>query len=173
MALRDAEHYARSMPVVEDSERIRAPQGQLFDLAQDYGLRLRWDPFLRSIRFLDGASAAGPGVKVWVRAWTGLTMTVEYTRVARPGAVAMKMIAGPKIFRRFAGSWRFVAEDDGTTTVIFRYAFATRWPALAWMIDPGIAAMLRRDVRQRLAGLRRGAEEDGLLAALPGAPAGC
>jgi len=43
------------MPVVEESLLIRAPQQPLFDLAQDYRLRLKWDPFLRDMRFLDGA----------------------------------------------------------------------------------------------------------------------
>src|SRR5712692_11335562 len=43
------------MPVVEESLLIRAPQQPLFDLAQDYRLRLKWAPFLRDMRFLDGA----------------------------------------------------------------------------------------------------------------------
>ncbi|MCB9702928.1 MAG: SRPBCC family protein [Myxococcales bacterium] len=161
------------MPAVEDSALIRAPRAALFELAQDYALRLRWDPFLRALRFEGDAAEAAPGVRVWVRAWNGLTMSVEYTRVAPPDTVAMKMIAGPPIFRRFAGSWRFVDERDvpGATRVIFRYAFTTRPSLLARLVDPVIAAILRRDVRLRLAGLRRGAEELGLLAELPSARA--
>src|SRR4051812_4246920 len=95
------------MPAVEDSLRIRAPQDALFDLSQDYALRLKWDPFLRGLRFLQGATEPDVGVRVWVQAWTGLTMTVEYVSYNRPHVVAMRMIRGPLLFRSFAGSWRF------------------------------------------------------------------
>jgi len=60
------------MPVVESSGEIRAPREALFALTQDYYVRLEWDPFLRGLRFLDGATAPAPGVRVWVRAHNGL-----------------------------------------------------------------------------------------------------
>jgi ribosome-associated toxin RatA of RatAB toxin-antitoxin module len=147
------------MPAVEDTIRIRGPQEALFDLSQDYALRLEWDPFLREMRFLDGAKEAAVGVRVWVRAWNGLTMTVEYVSVHRPDVVAMKMIAGPIFFRRFAGSWRYRSHGSGEVEVCFRYVFETRWRWLAWLVDPLIAWAFRRDIRARLRGLKRGAEE--------------
>jgi ribosome-associated toxin RatA of RatAB toxin-antitoxin module len=155
---------------VEDRILIHAPAEALFDLAQDYALRLEWDPFLREMRFLDGASVAAVGVKVWVRAWTGLTMTVEYISLDRPHVVAMKMLRGPWFFRAFAGTWRFVEQTSGTTEVVFRYAFETRWRGgwSRWMLDPLIRVVFRRDIRARLRGLKRGAEEKGLLQRLPG-----
>jgi ribosome-associated toxin RatA of RatAB toxin-antitoxin module len=150
------------MPAVEDSILIHGAQEGLFDLSQDYALRLEWDPFLRELRFLDGAREAAEGVRVWVRAWTGLTMTVEYVSVHRPDVVAMKMIKGP-FFRRFAGSWRFGPHESGAVEVTFRYVFETRWRWLAWLIDSIICRVFRRDIRARLRGLKRGAEEMGLL----------
>jgi len=116
------------MPVVERSLLINAPRDALFDLAQDYGLRLKWDPFLREMRFLDGADEAAVGVRVSVRAWTGLTMVAEYLTLNRPQLVAMKMVRGPFIFRQFAGSWQFQPHAGGSTEVTFRYQFETRWP---------------------------------------------
>src|SRR4051812_13781727 len=62
------------MPMVEDSITINAPAADLFTLSLDYALRRAWDPFVRAMRFGDGAGAAGKGVHVWVRAWNGLTM---------------------------------------------------------------------------------------------------
>ena len=79
------------MPVVGESLLIRAPQQSLFDLAQDYRLRLKWDPFLRDMRFLNGAREAAIGV------------------------------------------WRFKLHPDGSTEVIFRYVFETRWRELRWL----------------------------------------
>ena len=153
------------MPVVEASLLIHAPQPPLFDLAQDYRLRLRWDPFLRDMRFLGDAREAAVGVRVWVRAWTGLAMTVEYVGLKRPEMVAMKMVEGPVLFRQFAGSWRFQSRPggDGATEVIFRYVFETRWPPLRWLLDPIVGWVFVRDIRKRLRGLKSGAEADGLL----------
>jgi ribosome-associated toxin RatA of RatAB toxin-antitoxin module len=148
------------MQAVEDRVIIHESPEALFDLAQDYNLRLSWDPFLRAMRFLDGATTAAVGVKVWVRAWTGLTMTVEYISLDRPRVVAMKMLHGPWFFRTFAGTWRFNACEGGTL-VIFHYAFQTRWRCLAWLVDPIIRLALRRDIRDRLCGLKRSAEGRG------------
>jgi ribosome-associated toxin RatA of RatAB toxin-antitoxin module len=152
------------MPVVEEALLIRSPQQPLFDLAQDYRLRLKWDPFLRDLRFLDGAREAAVGVRVWVKAWTGLTMVVEYVVLNRPEVVAMKMVEGPVLLRQFAGSWRFQPRPGSSTEVIFRYVFETRWPRLRWLFDPVVGWVFGRDIRKRLRGLQRGAEQEGLLA---------
>ena len=152
------------MPIVRESLLIHATQLQLFDLAQDYRLRLKWDPFLRELRFLNDAREAAVGVRVWVRAWTNMTMVVEYVGMKRPEMVAMKMVKGPVLFRQFAGSWRFVSRPDDSTEVIFQYIFQTRWRRVRWLFDPIVSWMFARDVRERLRGLKRGAERGGLLA---------
>ena len=153
------------MPIVQESLLIRASQEELFDLAQDYHLRLKWDPFLRDMRFLDGAREAAVGVRVWVRSWTRMTMVVEYVGLRRPDVVAMKMVEGHVLFRQFAGSWRFQPGPDGSTEVTFRYAFETRWRRLRWLLDPIVGRVFGRDIRKRLQGLKRGAEAEGLRAA--------
>jgi ribosome-associated toxin RatA of RatAB toxin-antitoxin module len=150
------------MPIIEASIDIAAPTESLFALAQDYALRLEWDPFLREMKFLDGAAAAAPGVRVWVRAKNGLTMEVEYVTVKPPRVVAMKMRRGPWFFKQFAGSWLFESRANNTTTVIFRYSFTTRWRQLGWCVDPLIGWVFRRDIRARLRGLKDGAERKGL-----------
>jgi ribosome-associated toxin RatA of RatAB toxin-antitoxin module len=151
------------MPIVEGSITIDAPAAGLFALSQDYRLRRAWDPFVREMRFEGSATEAGKGVRVWVRAWTGLTMEVEFTGFRPPTAVAMKMIRGPWFFRQFAGTWLFQQQADGRTQVTFRYFFKARGGWLARVIEPVIAWMFRRDVRGRLRGLKRGAEEGNLL----------
>ena len=154
------------MQIVQDRILVHGPQERVFDLAQDYDLRLEWDPFLREMRFLDGAREAAVGVRVWVKAWTGLTMTVEYITLERPRVVAMKMLSGPFFFRHFSGSWRFHPDPSGGTEVIFKYAYELRWPRSQWLLNPAISAMFRRDIAARLRGLKRGAEEQGLLGRL-------
>ncbi len=85
------------MPVIERSVEIRAPREALFDLAQDYYVRTEWDPFLREMRFLGGARAAAPGVRVMVRARNGLSMEVEYVTVVRPDQLPYALeVAAPR-----------------------------------------------------------------------------
>ena len=166
------------MPVVQDSVIIVAPQEPLFRLTQDYGLRLRWDPFLRAMRFLDGATVAAVGVRTWVRAVSGLTMETVYTTINPPEVVAMKMTRGPFFFTQFAGSWRLEPEPgdqgapSGQVRVTFRYSFTTRWPFLRRILDPIIQRVFGRDIRARLRGLKHGAERAGLLNELVPPPAG-
>ena len=165
------------MPVVQDSTLVRAPQEPLFRLLQDYALRLRWDPFLREMRFLDGATEAAVGVRTWVRAWTGLTMETVYTTLSSPSVVAMKMTRGPFFFGQFAGSWRLepaASEDRTLTKVTFRYSFTTRWPIVRRVLDPVIAGAFHRDIQGRLRGLKRGAEDqDPGSGSLVGAGSAC
>jgi ribosome-associated toxin RatA of RatAB toxin-antitoxin module len=151
------------MPAVEASIVIRAPQEGLFDLSQDYALRTAWDPFIREMSFLDGATQAGLGVRVTGRAYNGLGMTVQFVSFNRPDVVAMTMTEGPWFLERFAGSWRFVPREDGTTEVIFRYVFEAKPRWLRWALNPLFARVFRRDVRARVRGLKEGAEEKGLL----------
>jgi ribosome-associated toxin RatA of RatAB toxin-antitoxin module len=150
------------MIIVEGSILIDASPDALFALSQDYNLRREWDPFVRDMRFLGRNTEAGLGVEVWVRAWTGLTMTVRFTSFRPPVSVAMKMVRGPWFFRRFAGTWLFKVAAAGRTDVTFRYCLETRWPWLK-IFHPIIAWIFRRDVRGRLRGLKHGAENGGLL----------
>ncbi len=151
------------MPLVEASIVIAGPAEGLFALSQDYTLRRAWDPFVCDMRFLDGAAAFGAGVRVWVRAWTGLTMEAVVTSFRPPRSVAMKMMRGPWFLNQFAGTWLFKARADGSTEVIFRYRITARWRRLRPVLDPVIAWVFRRDVRARLRGLQLAAEQGNLL----------
>ncbi|MGH7389708.1 MAG: type II toxin-antitoxin system RatA family toxin [Candidatus Rokuibacteriota bacterium] len=155
------------MPVVESAIEIAAPRDKLFALAQDYGLRLRWDPFLREMRFRGGAGRAAVGVRVRVKARNGLTMEVEYVTFQPPEQVAMKMIHGPFFFEHFAGSWRFKASGSDRTTVTFRYVFSTRFRLVRPLLDAIVKGVLLYDVRARLRGLKTCAETTDALGALP------
>lgn len=156
--------YTGGVPTIQAALTIAAPAVPLFDLAQDYGLRLIWDPFLREIAFRDGASEAAVGVRVWVRAHNGLTMEVVYLTLRRPEQVAMKMVAGPRLFAQFSGAWLFKELGPEATRVTFRYNFSCRPRMLAWATEPVVSRVLRRDMEARLAGLKRHAEgPDNLL----------
>jgi ribosome-associated toxin RatA of RatAB toxin-antitoxin module len=151
------------MPVVESSIEIAAKPEDLFDLAQDYALRLAWDPFVRSLSFRDGAERSAAGVRVLVHAKNGLSMEVVFVTFDRPRSVAMKMTDGPPFFKHFAGSWRFDARGGQRTCVTFKYNFETRWRVLRPVLNPIIQRRFARDIEGRLEGLKRAAETTDIL----------
>jgi ribosome-associated toxin RatA of RatAB toxin-antitoxin module len=160
------------MPAIESSIEIAAEPADVFDLAQDYQLRLEWDPFLRAMRFRDGATQAAVGVRVWVRARTGLAMEVVYVALERPRRVAMKMVAGPWFFEHFAGTWRFDEVGPTRTRVGFKYNFETRGRWLRPALNPLIGRVFARDVARRLQGLKHAAEHTDILERLRAGRAG-
>ena len=153
------------MPTVDASIVITAPRDKLFALSQDYDARLRWDPFLTDMKFKHGATEASVGVQVWVRARNRLSMTIEYITLDPPNLVAMKMIAGPWLFRKFSGAWLFRDEGAGRTHVTFRYNFQCRLGPVNLVAHPLIARVFRRDIEARLEGLKRSAEDTDILRA--------
>lgn len=158
------DHGCRPMPTLHSAVEIAAPPDPLFRLSQDYRLRLEWDPFVRDLRFLDGAEEPAVGVQVWVRARNRLTMTVRYITVSRPGHIPMTMVKGPWVFARFSGAWKFRELDGGTRTeVVFSYHFETRPWLLRALLTPIALGVLRRDMDERLAALKRAVESTDIL----------
>jgi ribosome-associated toxin RatA of RatAB toxin-antitoxin module len=147
------------MPTIDTSADIEAPAAVVFALAQDYDLRLAWDSFLREIRFDDGARAAAVGVRATVKARNGIGMTVEYVTFEPPHRVAVRMVSRSRLFERFAGTWSFEPIAPARTRVVFRYGFETRSRALRPLLDPVIAWRLTREMRKRVAGLKRAVEQ--------------
>ncbi|AKT43296.1 type II toxin-antitoxin system RatA family toxin [Chondromyces crocatus] len=158
------------MSTIQTSVEIEAPIAPLFDLMQDYGLRLEWDPFLRSMRFQDGAPEAAVGVRVWVRAHNGLSMEVEYITLRPPEQVAVNMVRGPAIFRQFSGAWVLKPVTETRTRVTFRYHFALRPEILSPLLDPVARWVMTRDMEQRMAALKKSAETTDILRRLPERP---
>ena len=154
------------MPIVETSIEVEAPDRVVFDMAQDYRLRLAWDPFLRDLRFENGAGAAAVGVRTWGRAKNGISMTVEYVTLDRPRRVAVRMVSRSALFERFAGTWLFERRAATRTHVVFRYGFETRWRALRPLLERVIVWRFSRDLRDRLSALKRAAEDPALVARL-------
>ena len=146
------------MPTVARSLFIRADREALFALTQDYGRRLRWDPFLKEARLLGGAPRAAVGVRAWCVAWHGFGMETEYVTFSPPAVVAVRMTRGPAVLKAFAASWRFDEAGAGATRVTFKYHFKARPRWLGWLIDPVLGALFRRDARLRLSGLKTAAE---------------
>ena len=155
------------MSVISFAVDIAAPAADLFTFSQDYHRRLRWDPFLREARLLDGAQSAAVGVRAWCVAHNGLGMETTYVSFQPPTVVAVKMTRGPRIITSFAGSWRFteLPSQSGSahTRVVFRYQIAGRPRWLSFLLDPLLAAIIRRETQRRLFALKRAVETTSIL----------
>ncbi|HZE97805.1 MAG TPA: SRPBCC family protein [Planctomycetota bacterium] len=122
------------MPTFRCQAEIAATREQVFAITQDDG-------------------------RVWYQAKNGLTMTVRYVTHEPPERVAMTMLEGPWIFRRFSGSWVFQSLAESRTQVTFSYHFELKAPLA---IGNGLMRRrLERAMNQRLAGLKAYAESAG------------
>lgn len=143
------------MGVVQSKVVVRASADDCFCVASSYGVRLEWDPFVRS-QHLVNAERPGPGVRTWTRSRHGLIMISEYLSYRRPTLMGMRMVEGPPLFRTFSGSWAFVDQDDGRCEVTFRYRFDCRPEWFQWLTHPLGRWYLGRDIERRLAAFSRG-----------------
>jgi uncharacterized protein YndB with AHSA1/START domain len=151
------------MPQITVEAQIAAPPAKLFALSQDYYLRRAWDQFTRRIEFLEGARAAGLGVRARGTSWHGLAMEIEYISFKPPHQAAMKMLKGPWFFSHFAGTWTFEPKPDDSSHVVFRYTYKIREHGLASLLKPIVHWVFQRDVRLRLCGLKKAVEQDRVL----------
>lgn len=150
------------MSVIEHSRTLPGSPEALFDLTQDYSVRLRWDPFPHSYRFLAPATGPEPGALVVVRARNGQSMTVRYVGYNRPGAAAIDMVEGPWYISAFAGAWSFKRVSEQETRVTFKYRVVAGPRALAWLIQPLLNRSFLGHARRRLGALHAYVASGGL-----------
>ena len=137
------------MRILRCHTEIAAPQAKLFALTQDYAARPLWDPIHGEVRVHDDG-------RVWYKSKDGTTMTVRYVSHDAPERVAMTMVEGPFLFRRFSGAWIFKSLGERRSEVTFNYSFELR--GLLSLGEGFVARRLERTMSARLAGLKTYAE---------------
>ncbi|MGF1647124.1 MAG: type II toxin-antitoxin system RatA family toxin [Kineosporiaceae bacterium] len=153
------------MPQVTAEVTVPVTPAVAFAVSQTTGaVRLRWDPFIRSQRFLDGAQRPGKGVQTLTRARVGLSMISLYVSYRPPTSVGMTMVRGPWFFAAFGGGWRFTPEGGGTRAV-WKYTYTIRPGWLRPVAEPVGQWLLGREIRRRVAGFARGCADSVVLAA--------
>lgn len=145
------------MPRESLSIEINAPGTAVFEVIHDYDCRLEWDTMLREARLLNGATAAGPGVRSrCVGTWKGafLPLETEYIRF-EPGRVAAVTLTNrPPFFDHFAATIRHDPINASRSRTTYTYFFRARPHFLAQFLEPIMNMMLKREVRNRLRALR-------------------
>jgi Polyketide cyclase / dehydrase and lipid transport len=154
------------VPRVEATAVVPLDPNRAFALSQTYGeLRYRWDPFVVEQRLLDGAVAAGKGVRTWTRSKHRLQMVSQYVAFRPPEHVGMRMLSGPWFFATFSGGWNFQPVEGGTRAT-WRYNFTIRPPWLAPLADRIGVLVLGRDIRRRVEAFARACSDPEIVAAL-------
>ena len=153
------------MPQVTAEAWVPLPPDRAFAVSQTTGaVRLRWDPFIRSQRFLDGVTVAGKGVRTLTHARLGPRMVSEYVSYRPPTSVGMTMVEGPWFFETFGGGWRFVPDGEGTRAV-WKYTYSVRPSWLRVVAEPVGQWLLGREIRRRIAAFARGCTDPVVVAA--------
>jgi hypothetical protein len=145
------------MPRESVAIEIAAPCEAVFAVIHDYSCRLAWDTMLREARLLDGATAAGIGVRsLCVGTWrsAGLALETEYIRFEPGRVAAVKLTNRPLLFARFAATIRHDVISATRSRTTYIYAFRARPQYLAPLLEPLINTLLRHEVHRRLRALR-------------------
>ncbi|MET4638843.1 hypothetical protein ABIE24_002081 [Mycetocola sp. 2940] len=157
-----------TVPIVSSAAIVPVDTATAFAVSQTTGeVRLRWDPFIRNQRFLDGATIPAKGVLTFTQHRLGFRMVSEYVSYNPPTNVGMKMVQGSWFFERLAGGWRFQAADGRPdhTEAAWRYNFTCRPRWLAPIAERIGGWILQRDIDRRIAGFARGCSDPVVLAA--------
>lgn len=157
------------MPQVSSQVRVPVSPEAAFAVSQTHGeLRLRWDPFIRSQRFLDGATAPGVGVRTLTHARVGPRMISRYVSYRPPSNVGMTMVSGPWFFASFGGGWRFQPDGDGCLAT-WKYTYAVRPAWLRRIAEPIGQWLLGREIEGRIQAFARACADPQIVqAALSG-----
>jgi len=151
------------MPVVSAEAVVPVDPATAFAVSQTTGVvRRRWDPFISTQHFLDGADAAAKDVRTFTRQRLGFVMVSRYVSYAPPTNVGMVMERGPWFFEKLGGGWRFTAVPEGTLAV-WKYNFSSRLAPIAEWIG---VRVLGFEIRRRLAGFVRGCSDPVVLQAV-------
>lgn len=145
------------MPREVELIEIDAPCEVVFDVIHDYSCRLEWDSMLSEARLLDGATAAGKGVRsVCVGTWRSafLALETEYIQFERGRVAAVKLTNRPPFFDHFAATIRHEAINATRSRTTYIYFFHARPNLLAPLLEPLMNRMFRREVQTRLRALR-------------------
>lgn len=135
--------------MIECTKEIQSTKEALFDITQNYSIRMDWDPFPESYSFLNG-NKIERGLQLKVIDKAGRSMTVEYVSYKPPLVASIRMVNGPWYIKRFSGSWSFKQLDENNTKVIFKYTIIS-YPIFIGKI---VRYVFRKNAEKRLTALK-------------------
>ena len=142
------------MKTIRTAIEIAQPQEVVFDVTQDYSIRLEWDPYLSEAYLLKDAPEPAVGVDAYCKNHNGSVMVSRYISFNRPAVAAVQMVKGPKMLKRFSGAWNVHKIDATSSEVIFTYHFDLRGGIAGEMITPIVRWHFQREMNKRLSAIK-------------------
>ena len=139
------------------SVEIGASCEAVFDVVHDYARRLEWDSMLSVAKLLDGATAAGVGVRsLCVGTWKSAfqPMETEYIQYERGRVAAVRLTNRPALFDHFAATIRHEPLGEARSRITYIFSSRGRPRILAPLLEPVMRRLITREVRARLRSLR-------------------
>ncbi len=151
------------MPKASTSIVINRSCEDVFDIIHDYENRLAWDTLLRKAYLLNGAKAAGKGVRsVCAGKWLvgGLALETEYISFTRGKVAAIKLTNNPPFFEKFAATLKHDKLANNQSRVTYTYNFKSKPRQLKWFLEPIMNFFFYRETKMRLNALKRHLEKE-------------
>jgi hypothetical protein len=130
----------------------------VFDAFHHHAWRRRWDSLVHATHVTGGAECpyvgavtenAGGGIL------RGLAMTTQFISFDRPRVAAATMRGEAFPFSRWAASMRHRPLADGSSMMIYTYAFEVKPRAWRWLLQPAVKWIFGWQTRRRFARMRQ------------------
>lgn len=111
------------MKTIKRSIEINSSQNNVFEITQNYHVRLEWDSYLTEARLLGDSQSASIGKESYCKNKLGMVMISKYISYKSPDVAAVKMIKGPGILKKFSGAWNVKSIGVEESLVTFTYNY--------------------------------------------------
>ena len=148
------------MKTTKRSIKINLSQNYVFEVTQDYYIRLDWDPYLNEARLLGNSQNAGIGEESYCKNKLGMVMVSKYISYKSPDVAAVKMTKGPRILEKFSGAWNVKSTGIGESLVIFTYNYELKGKVFNKLFAPISALIFGWEMQVRLNNLKKYCERN-------------
>ena len=138
------------MKTIRESIEIQADEAFIFNLTQNYDVRLEWDPYLLEAYLINGATEVNEGVSSYCKNTNGSVMISKYISFNPPKVAAVRMTQGPYILKKFSGAWNVKNIDSSSSQLLFTYNFELKGGLFGKMLLPIASYLFSRDMKKRL-----------------------
>ena len=111
------------MKTIKRSIEINSSQNNVFEITQNYHVRLEWDSYLTEARLLGDSQSASIGKESYCKNKLGMVMISKYISYKSLDVAAVKMIKGPGILKKFSGAWNVKSIGVEESLVTFTYNY--------------------------------------------------
>lgn len=150
------------MKTIKRSIKISLSQNDVFEVTQNYQIRLEWDSYLNEARLLGKSQSAGIGAKSYCKNKLGMIMVSKYISYKSPDVAAVKMIKGPRVLKKFSGAWNVKSDGVKASLITFTYNYELNGNIINKLFGPISAFIFGWEMKIRLSNLKKYCERNNI-----------